>query len=98
MPLSACAGILFVLLGLGGVGIGIAIGQLRELRSPAVMRLWLIGWAMGGLALVCLGVITVRYAKGLYVSVPASAPLIDRVLWVLVPVGGGGFFAHCLRG
>ena len=91
MPLSACVGILFALLGLGGVGMAIALRH-GDVRSPAEVRLWVIGWAMGGLALFCLAVIALRYAKGSYVSIPTSASLIDMVLWGLVAVGAAGFF------
>jgi hypothetical protein len=66
--------------------------HLHQRWSPAEVRLWLIGWAMGGLGFVCLGVSTLRYAKGPYVSVPASAPVIDKVVWVLAQVGAAGCF------
>ena len=84
-------------MGLGVIRLGFfAVGRHRPPWPLSMLRLWLIGWAMGGMAFVCLGVTSLRYAKGDYVSLPTSAPFIYKVLWVLVPVGMIGFFVALL--
>jgi hypothetical protein len=107
MPWSTIEGVFFLLGGLGSAGIGIGVrlsppdnfelGQ-REAHqqqrwSQIGMWLWRIGWTLWGLGFVCLGLATVRDLHGRYITVPASAPLFDRMTWVLLQVGIYGGFA-----
>ncbi len=65
--------------------------------SPTEKRLWLVGWAISGLASFGLAVTEWKYTKGQYVSVPASASLIDQIIWSASLVGIiGVFVAICL--
>jgi hypothetical protein len=92
--------IAFMLIGLGSAGVGI-LGVLRPDRFPsprntgdpqqpvtlAEWGFWLMGWAMVTLGFVCNGVTVLHYSKGRYVVVPASAPLMDQIIWDLFFVG-----------
>jgi hypothetical protein len=58
---------------------------------PTQARLWLLLWTVMGLGLAGYAITLLRYAQGRYVVVPASAPFIDRAIWVgsWICVGGG---------
>ena len=85
-------GIGLIVLGLGGGCVGLFVPLLIRLTAPASgdqpgrrwpeARVWLVAWAMMGLGLVGFGVSELRHAQGQYVIVPASAPLLERVIWV----------------
>jgi hypothetical protein len=105
VPLSTWEAFFFMLIGLGSAWAGIS--RVRANRSPVpdgdeqVRRpmslteiwLWLTASVIGGVGLLLLGLTTLRYAKGQYIVVPASAPLIDRVMWILAIVFMCGNFA-----
>jgi hypothetical protein len=59
--------------------------------TPTQARLWLLLWTVMGLGLVGYAITILRHAQGNHVVVPASAPFIDRAIWVgsWVFVGGG---------
>ncbi len=62
--------------------------------SPAERRRWRIGWVLSTLPLFGLAVTEWRYLRtDGRVSVPASAPLLDRMIWILTVVGILGEFA-----
>lgn len=102
MSMSVVGGLSFLLMGLGAAWIGVysarlsrsAVysrdGHLQPRWAPTERRLWLIGWTTMGLGFVCLGVTVLRHSKGQHIVIPASAPLIDRVIW--------GLFWICLVG
>jgi hypothetical protein len=93
VPWSVLAGIFFLLMGLEAAWIGVYRVRFdrfpprgcgvdpRLAMSPVEMGLWLIAWTTMALGLVCLGVAVLRYAKGTFVSVPASAPLINQIIF-----------------
>jgi len=108
--MAACGGIFSLLLGLGSVWVGVTVYRadarrrallttseaFGPLESLATMRLWLIAWLVMGLGWACGGVPTVRYVIGDSVDVPATAPLIDHVIWVSFAVGVCGGLALLL--
>ena len=60
---------------------------------PTIRWLWRIGWMVGVLGAVAFGVLRIRHPEGARVVVPASAPLLDHVLQILVIVFGIGCLA-----
>ncbi len=105
MPLAALWGAFFMLMGLtAGWMVIYSIrsahspaqrpgAEPRFPMSPAETWLWRIAWPMLALGFVSLGVTVLRHAKGPYMSVPPSAPLIYHVIWVLAGVGLFGGYA-----
>lgn len=94
MSWSVLGGIFIMLLGLGVAWFGFLLFRARPRQvNLALARFYLIGWAMVGLGFVCFGVTVLRHVKGSYVSLPASAPLIDQAIWVLSVVCFFGGFA-----
>ena len=77
----------------GGRTIAVAASPSQRPGSmtPTQARLWLLLWTVMGLGLVGYAITLLRYAQGNHVVVPASAPFIDRAIWVgsFVCVGGG---------
>jgi hypothetical protein len=61
--------------------------------TPAEQGLWNIGWVVMGLGVFCLGMTTLRYSRGQFIVVPASAPLVDHIIWGLFFVCFLGGFA-----
>lgn len=61
--------------------------------SPSERSRWRVGWVLSTLPILGLAVTDWRYMKGGDVSVPASAPLIDHIIWILTVVGIIGEFA-----
>jgi hypothetical protein len=106
MPWSIVGGIAFMLVGFGGVWVGISTSQLEPFvaHDPdgQLLRKWsqslmLIGWTTMGLGFVGYGLTMLRYpTTGRDLLVPASAPLVVHVLWVLVLVSVGGGWAMLL--
>lgn len=108
MPMSVVGGLFFLLAGLSVAWMGVYMGhpsrsalysrhgQLLRRWSPIERQLWRIAWTTMGVGFVCLGVTVLRYAKGPYVVVPVSAPLIDHVIWGLVSICMVGGFAMLL--
>ncbi len=94
-PWPLCAGLFSILIGLLAgwlavfyprtYGRTIAVAgspRSRSSMTPTEARVWLILWTVMGLSLVGIGVTTMRHTQGNYVVVPASAPFIDRAIWV----------------
>lgn len=63
------------------------------LSSPRGRLLWRAFFTIMGLGWVGFGVIALRYTRGQYVSVPAAAPLLDQVIWIVSLVCLNGSFA-----
>ena len=100
-PLDGAVVLFVAALGAGWVGFFIprllalsdpASGDNRARRwTPLEARSWFLVWALVGLGFIGFGVSVLRHAQGDYVVVPATAPLLDRVIWVgsFVGIFGG---------
>jgi hypothetical protein len=100
-----CAGLFWILIALlcGWIGvfyprtsgrtIAVAASPSQWPRSmtPTEARVWLLLWTVMGLSLVGQAVTIMRHTQRNYVVIPASAPFIDRAIWVVswVCLGGG---------
>jgi hypothetical protein len=104
VPWSIVLGAFFILTGLGAGWAGLMAPRQRAVApegdeppvrhwSTTETRLSLVAGTMMGIGFVALGVSTWRYSKGSYIEVPASAPLIDHVIWALTFAGFIGGFA-----
>lgn len=110
MPLSTLGAVFFFLMGLGSIWAGwygahigvVAVPSLDGVdahRVPASLAWWWrIMWTVAGLGMGCFGLTTLRYSHGPYIDVPANAPFIDHLIWILGFVSIAGFFAVFLFG
>jgi hypothetical protein len=87
----------FLLMGLGELWVGWYLPHAHARRAaptdsdtPVTVfsslrgRLWWrIAFTMAGLGFICFGITTLRYTRGQYVSVPATAPQIDQAIGIL---------------
>jgi hypothetical protein len=100
-PSTLLTAAFFLLMGLGAIWVGWYLPHVNRgapsgdapataLSSPRGRLLWRIVCTMAGLGFVGFGVTTLRYTQGRYVSVPATAPLIDQAIWTLTFICMGG--------
>lgn len=84
----------FLLMGLGVIWVGWYFPHLSRsapanddarppLNSPRGRQVWRILFTLAGLGFIGFGLTVLRYSDGHYVSVPATAPLIDQVIFAL---------------
>jgi hypothetical protein len=104
--MNVLGGIFFMFIGLISACLGVIFAQAnrRTIRvadppsrrsfTHADPRLHLAIWIVSGLGWVGFGVTVMRHSRGSYVEVPASAPLIDQLIYIasLVCITGA-FFA-----
>jgi len=55
----------------------------RRWWTPTEAWLWRIAFGMAGAGWVGFGLTVMRHSHGPYVDVPASAPRIDQVIWIV---------------
>lgn len=96
---------LVLFLGLYSVWAGLYVAHVARSAAPtseappalhwsrAAIWLWRIAWTTIGLGFGCFGLTALRDTHGIFISVPATAPLVDQVIWVFgIVCVLGGFF------
>jgi hypothetical protein len=91
-----------MLIGLGAIWVGVYLEYVDRRDpsgqhiSPIEARLWLTAWLIGGTGFFCIGLTALRHTRDHLIAVPASAPLVDQVIWYVGIACAPGFFALML--
>lgn len=84
----------FLFVGLLSVWLGMYVAHIERSVAPtseapptrrwplAAIWLWRIAWTTAGLGWSCFSLTALRYTNGSFISVPATAPLVDQVIWI----------------